>query len=381
MGENLLNGKGYSFFYYDNHGDTLAHRYDESIEPLPSAYMPPGYVGFLIPFLLVPGETIGTILLLIVQALLGVLALYLLYCLGVTFFSRRTALIGVAIAAVLPEFVYASVSFTPTVLFHVLVLLLLLMLNSRFQGESPAWKWSDVGIGLTMLAIVSIRGEFGLFILFYLVLILYRRRVWHAATIVIVLIAGILPWTIRNYVTFGEVVPLTTSFGLNFFRGHNQWGIGSWGEETVIDSAAVAEQGENLEIWMNREYSSRAIDFIGQQPITELERIPVKLFYFWAFDPDDKRSSLLLYILPSILLLLAGIIGLVRTWSWKRYHLFYLFFIYSTMIILLFFPLPRYGTMTRMLWIPFVAEGIAFVASRFAGSNERSADIPVRQSD
>lgn len=116
IGKNLLHSRGYSFFYYDNEGDTLAHRFDENIESLPSAYMPPGYVGFL---LLVPGDTVRTILILIVQTLLGVLALYLLYRLGVTCFS----------------------------------------------------------LGLTMLAIVSIRGEFGLFILLYLLLMLRRRRV------------------------------------------------------------------------------------------------------------------------------------------------------------------------------------------------------------
>jgi hypothetical protein len=34
-----------------------------------------------------------------------------------------------------------------------------------------------------------------------------------------------LPWPLRNYIVFKKIIPLTTSSGINLYRGHNEDGI------------------------------------------------------------------------------------------------------------------------------------------------------------
>ena len=52
IAKNILAGRGYSLYYISN--NDLAFRFNPSVTPFPSALMAPGYVGFLLPFIIAP---------------------------------------------------------------------------------------------------------------------------------------------------------------------------------------------------------------------------------------------------------------------------------------------------------------------------------------
>ena len=51
IAKNIIHGNGYSLFHFN--GNALEHKYTPDADILSSAYMPPGYVAFLLPFMMV----------------------------------------------------------------------------------------------------------------------------------------------------------------------------------------------------------------------------------------------------------------------------------------------------------------------------------------
>lgn len=59
LSKNGIHGNGYSLFYYNN--SQLEFRYSKQFKHEPSAYMLPGYVAFLMPFLFVDNVVVRNI--------------------------------------------------------------------------------------------------------------------------------------------------------------------------------------------------------------------------------------------------------------------------------------------------------------------------------
>lgn len=224
IGKNLLHGKGYSLWYYTE--NKWEHLFNRDAQPHPSAYMLPGYVVYLLPFLLIKNVVARNLLLLGSHILLAVVLIPLTYHFTKRYFSARSALWASAFVALLPEFVYATTSYTPTVLYHVAIMLLLLLLYDDQNMQSTK---AQIGIALLMLFTIYLRPEFLLFAGIILVCLLKQRNIKGALVIGGMIVLLLLPWQMRNYATFHRFVPLGTSFGLNFYRGHNPDAIASWG--------------------------------------------------------------------------------------------------------------------------------------------------------
>ena len=80
----------------------------------------------------------------------------------------------------------------------------------------------------------------------------------------------ILPWSIRNYMTFNKIIPFTTSVGLNLYRGNNPLSIGEWGDEKIFESLNKIKTKE-IEIAMNEIYMDQVIKYVKQNPIPVLK--------------------------------------------------------------------------------------------------------------
>lgn len=346
--DNLLAGKGYSYFVVND----LKPQPDlPNAVPSPSAYVPPGYVLYLAPFLTIENAPLRNGLLLLSHILLSTVAVWLLYRLTQKLFDEPTALIAAGVAAFLPEFLYASLSFTPTVLYHVLILLLFLGLAEMDEGKGKVW-----GIGILAAILVYLRSEFILFVLLLLGTMLWRREYRRAVVIGGIVVASLLPWAVRNYTVFDAVVPMTTSFGLNLYRGHNPYEIGAWGDEEIEAELAALDR-EMFEIEMNRMYRDRAFQFMRENPGKEVGNSLLKLIRFWSWDPYYEPSTHPLYFLPNIALFLLWVVGIAGSISWEKFRYYYLFFFSSIVTVVIFFPLPRYQTMMKMVALPLAAWG------------------------
>lgn len=349
IAKNIIHGNGYSLFYMEN--SKLQHHFKEDVQPANSAYMPPGYVYFLLPLLQINDIAVRNALIYIFHILFASIVIYLVYLLTKKIFNERTAIIAAIISALLPEFIYAVLSFSPTVTYHLLVLSLLIFLNSKEA------KFHYLYIAFLIALTIYFRSEFILFFLMVELFFLFQKQYRFSAKIFFIVLILILPWSIRNYFVFEKVVPLTTSFGLNLFRGNNAEGIGSWGDDET--EAKINLLGmDNLELEVNKIYQDKAVSFIEENPGQIIKNAIVKLYYFWVYYPNDQRSTHPVYLFPSIFLLLFFIYGIVVSFSWNKHAVIYMFFIFSSLVVVIFFPMARYQTMMKIAIIPFCANSI-----------------------
>lgn len=357
IAKNIVHDKGFSLFYIED--SELLHHFNVNIQPAKSAYMPPGYVYFLIPFMWIGDVALRNVFLYLLHTIISCVSIYLIYLITKKKFNENTALIAALLFAILPEFIYAILSFSPTVIYHFLVLLLLFLSLSLKSVEN-----NYISYALLVALIIYFRSEFVLFFFMIVILLLLRKQLKYSAKIFFIVLVLILPWSIRNYFLFEQVVPLTTSFGLNLYRGNNNEGIGSWGDDEI--AAKIGDlKIKNLEIELDKLYSTKAIIFIKEHPIKVIRNGFVKLYYFWVYYPNDRRSLQLIYLIPSLLFLFFFLYGVFSSFKWNEHLFFYMFFIYSTLVAIIFFPMIRYQTMMKVAMVPFCAYGISLVLDYF----------------
>ncbi len=346
--KNLLNGNGYSLFYYSN--SVLEHHFNNEAKPYPSAYMSPGYVFFLYPFITIKSLLIRNILLFLAQTVFSIAALLLLYKITEDIFNYKTALLAAFFYAVTPDIVYAVVSYTPTAIYHFLVCLLFYLILSNRQSGVKIFI-----IALIFAASIYFRTEFFLFLLFFVAYLFTQKRLKDSAIVFFTVIVLLLPWTIRNYNVFDKPL-FSTGTGINIYRGNNKFDIGVWGDEKVFEKLKTLK-GKNFEAKMSDYYSSEAADFIKNNPLEFGVNLLKKFYAFWGIT-FSRQPLDLVYQLSWFIILLSFIYGAAKTYSWQRFKFFYMFFIISTIIIMVFFPLPRYQTMMKFLMFPFCAYAI-----------------------
>ncbi len=362
IAKNLVSDKGYSLFYL--HGSSIELNYSEKSTPQVSAYMPPLYVYFLLPFLFIKQIVLRNVLLISVQAILGCLAVWLLYVYTARKFSSRVALIAAALFSALPEFVYAAKSFTPTLYFQVFFLTFLLI------EEIQARRYSiKLGIfeGVIVAALIYCRSEIALFaaiIIAYKFIKKHSRQAVILAAVVLVLLA---PWIVRNCVAFRQFVPLTTNFGFNLYRGNNDLGLGDWGTEEINAKIITSSSTRPLEIAQNEVFLHESLQFINVHPVKAAANGGKKIISLWVGTMERFRFLDIFLILLSLLMLGLCIIGIRRSFNPAKFKTEYLFFIYSTCIAAIFFVLPRYQVMMQFLMLPFSAVGFTYLIDRFSG--------------
>lgn len=349
IGKNILHGKGYSYFYSYN-GERYSH-FSPTSSPYPSAYMMPGYVVYLLPFLTIKNVVVRNISIIFSHIIVVVLTLGLYFHFVRIYFSEKIAVLSLLIISVLPDFIYAVISFTPTVVFHCGIIVILIILSRKKSSN-----FYSIMLGITLALMVYFRSEIFLLVML-LALVLAMQKEWKKAIIVISTVVILLtPWIYRNYVTFHSFVPFTTTLGLNLYRGNNPIEIGAWGDERLIEAEKLLPQNEQYEIAFNNMYLKYTIDYIKEYPFNTIKNIPLKLFDLWIFDRHYEMKNLF-YSLYSLLFFIIFTVGVTKSLS-SKYVFMYIIFCFFSVLIAIFFCRPRYQTMMRIVMIPFVAIGI-----------------------
>lgn len=161
----------------------------------------------------------------IVLALLSALAIPLTFLIGRRLSGPNAGLIAIVPVAIYP----ALLEYTGMLMTEPLGTALLagtLLLYLRACDQSRPWLWAATGLGLGGLAML--RPEYLLLavVLPGLALLrlwreggLGRRQVGLAALMVGCAVLVVLPWTIRNYVAFERLVPISTGGGQVLYEG------------------------------------------------------------------------------------------------------------------------------------------------------------------
>jgi 4-amino-4-deoxy-L-arabinose transferase-like glycosyltransferase len=353
LAQNLFDGNGYSMRHSSDWNEI-----DKSLSGkiYKSAYMSPGYVFFIYPFFYIQNESARSFLVILSQILISCFLLILLYRFTKRNFSKISAFITVIIAGLLPEFVYAATHIQVTIFYQLGIVAVLTHLYKLNENEVRIKSIIYTGIILGLLIIL--RAEVIMFfaiIVFYLIKI---KRFKESLILTIVVLIFLLPWQIRNFSTFNEVVPFTTSGGVNLYRGHNPYAVGVWGDSTVFNRISSFRNEDNFEVLANNFYLKSAINSIIENPIDEASYTFIKLFNLWILSPNDNRTYNIYYLIPWFILLPLFVYGLIKSASWKTHNYSYLFFIFFCAVVVIFFALPRYQTMMKIVLIPFAAYGI-----------------------
>jgi hypothetical protein len=95
------------------------------------------------------------------------------------------------------------------------------------------------------------------------------------------------PWTVRNYVTYGELIPFTTEGGKILFQGTYLPGDGVGMNELrrVPEYAALERREGEGAIEQYRYWRSLALQQIREDPLGQLRQCLRKAIRFWAYLP------------------------------------------------------------------------------------------------
>lgn len=274
-----------------------------------SAFRAPGYPVFLSAIYAVFGEHNVTMARL-ANAVLGTGVVALLGIVAAQLLNRRVAAVAMVLAAAHPAMVLVGSSLQLEPLLVVLCLGALAA-TLQYRREPRGYRWPLVAGVLLGLA-VSTR-EFGLLALPSLALLLWSARApgvggWcrAAVTAPLVLVTScvlvLTPWTVRNAVTFGALVPVSTSAGIGLAGTYNEtsmrhedaptrWIPPSW-DPQIAD--ILANLDEPTEIEVDRTMRSVAVQVVRDHPT-----YPARVA-FWnnvrLFELDGGEYSL--YLAP-----------------------------------------------------------------------------------
>lgn len=182
----------------------------------PTAFRPPVYPYLLAAVYRISGDSItaGRVM----GAVLGTGLVLILYLLADALWGRRTALAAAAAAAVFPPLVLLSLPTMSEATFLLLEAAAVLsgVLTTRTPGGSLRWA-AVAGVCCGLAALTRSNGSILVVLVALGVLIAVRPRSWRAlapaATLVAVAALTVLPWLVRNYSAFHQVVPVTTQTG------------------------------------------------------------------------------------------------------------------------------------------------------------------------
>jgi hypothetical protein len=185
------------------------------------AARPPGYALYLVAVYQTLGRSYFAAQL--VQNALTSLCCVLLALVAWRLVSWPVGVLAGAVAALSPQLGYVSALVLPDAL-SALPLLLALLVLAWAQPDGRAPVWASVAAGALVGAGVWLRPNVVLLPPFLSLVLLAisrdrRRGLAHAVALSLASVAVVVPITIRNYVVFGEFVPVSTNGGLTLWQG------------------------------------------------------------------------------------------------------------------------------------------------------------------
>ncbi|MEM1054331.1 MAG: glycosyltransferase family 39 protein [Bacteroidota bacterium] len=355
----VLAGVGADTFYeYGEIADRIlageGFAYDHGAGAVPSAYVPPGYVAWLLPwFALVEGST-RVVVVFSAQALVGGATVLLAWSVARRWAGEAAGWASAALYACVPAFVAAAATPSAAVWVHAGALGAFALLQPRPEAGRRA-----VALGAVLAVLVLFRSEMALVAMLVVGILAMERRWSVAALVAFIVAAGVGPWVARNAVEIGRPT-LTTGLGLNLLRGHNAEGIGSWTE--VNEVRAAISPGPGYEARMDDGMRDRARANIEADPVRSLRWGGVKVARLWILDPVEPRGWHPLYLASVLILLGLSAVGLRSTRPPLEW---WVYIGTSTLTAAVVFAFLRHQVFLLGALVPLAGTGAAALYQRF----------------
>ena len=298
----------------------------------------------------------------IVQAVLGAAAILVLAGLVRRVAGDRAAIAAAWIAALFPPLVWMPAYALSEQLASILALGCAAWLGKVTDGPPAARESRGAVTGA--LAAAGVAAGIGaltrpgqLFFLPLVALLLMWRApdfgtgMRRAVVFVVLAVAAIAPWTVRNAVVHHRFVPIAASGGVNFWIGNHREAIGEGdlaaNPHLKLRNAEFRARHAGLtEDALDPLYYSEARDFIAADPVWWLGLEARKLWFtFVPFGPSYRLHAPRYFWLSAVSLLLllpAAAYGLARTPSGTRPAALLTLAAATVLVGLVFFPHERF---------------------------------------
>jgi 4-amino-4-deoxy-L-arabinose transferase-like glycosyltransferase len=277
-----------SLWYY-NRGVSIGSGHGYYERGVPTAFWPPGWPGFLglLFWLSGPSALVGQITNL---ALSGIIFFLVLSVASAIFVDAVVARLAVLMLTIYPN----QIGYVPaltTEIFFTALLLSAIFVTIRAKTRAELLLAGIVfGIATLTKAQTLFLPAF-LFAAWWFTAAARSRRFSCLGKVAIIYAAMalvIFPWTIRNYLTFGEFVLISTNRGGTLLSGNNPSASGDYAENDALVQQVpndVAGQVAN-----DRLATRLALQWIRDNPIAFTILVPKKIWRLWAPDGESEWS-------------------------------------------------------------------------------------------
>lgn len=348
----------------------------------PTAHKPPLYPLFLAGIYALLG--IGNyIAIRMIQAIIGALSTLIIYLLGKRMFGQTIGILASVGASVYPLFVYMTGELYPETLF-IFLFSLLLFLAFQVSTSRPtgidSWSNALYGIlfGLTTLSRPNVLIFLPVLVIWPFLNLNVKTAARTMALVLSVTMLVVLPWTIRNYVVFGEFVFLSTEGGVALWQGNNALsaGGGTLANESVWPNSDYPDRGfygwsDLTEPESDRKFFGEGLRWIREHPRAFVSLIPQKILRAWSpisFTTQSGRTAhplVRVILFPYLLFLLVVLYGsLTALQSWRVIFPLYTIPVLTSLQAAIFFGGTRYSIPMAPALILFAAVGIESLVRR-----------------
>ena len=321
---------------------------------------------------------------LFLQAIFGTIVVFNIYKIANKIFGRQSGLIAGFLAAVYGPFVfYDGLLLSESLQLLLISSALLLIIPHKGKKHKPIYYFAgSLLIGLAALGRATI-------LIFPLLIVMYWTYSWfreknkkskffisRSLLMIAGIISGILPSFLHN-MSNGELVPVSSNFGINFYIGNNSASDGSYNEPAGLNLSSdftgrqVAERETGRELtsagvsnfWLNR-----AMDYITDNPGRFLAGLLNKAWlYFWNFDIPQAESiqihhefSPIFSFLPAgyWFVLIPGLLGIILSDKNNSQWILFLLLISSVLGVMIFFVIGRFKLIGSIALLIFAGNGI-----------------------
>ncbi|MBN2104184.1 glycosyltransferase family 39 protein [bacterium] len=319
---------------------------------LPTALAPPFYPFFMAGIMKLFGTSQLPVKL--IQILLSMLTCACVYWIGKIVFSRKTGLVAALGMAINPEIIVMAGTLYTETLYLFISCLVFITLSYAIRNPNLKKYWIMAGILMGMSILTRhVLILFPIFILAFVWIFpslnrLRRPLMIFSLSCYLVLV----PWTVRNYVVFDQIVPVASGIGGGLWHGSNRSFDGRYQYELSQKGLAKETAGLERPVDQDRTLIRESLHSIGEAPLQFLVSVLKRYIRFFIQVYEDvpqgqKRQMnpiifvvLMISYYPVLLSCIFGVV--IYRKQWRTLFPYYLVMVYSGVACAMTVVTPRY---------------------------------------
>jgi 4-amino-4-deoxy-L-arabinose transferase-like glycosyltransferase len=212
----------------------------------------------------------------LLEAVLGTIAVALIYLIASRIWDRRAGVVAAGVAAVYPPLVLVGSSLMSESLFIPLVLAAVLAALAH-RGSTHRWRWAlAAGVLVGLAALTRSNGVLLVIPVGFLAWSRRPRWTWESLrsplAVALATVATLVPWTIRNEHVFGSFVPISTEGGYALAGTYSKYAAAEtkypalWAPPFFQQAALLARHPGEDEAQLSSGLESDGLDYMEQHP-------------------------------------------------------------------------------------------------------------------